>query len=536
MRIKLNKDTNNNVTGYQLWLSRNDTYTWANDPYRSWPGSTLRNERVFVGVDRNGLYDVSPEDCDANELEAIVSDYLPKEARHLWPTWESVTEGKSYRDSEGGFYVDFDSESGFYCVYDSNGACVAKDRNENGAYRKMRSLTRQSRSGRMYSESSNAKNKKYVVSNNRGKWLIGNLPSGNPIFDRDFDKALRLSLRDAERAAGTYDEIMTVPDAIAFMYDKNTINESTLTKESFALLNTKRDVYYTDFGWKSNLRQAQAYSSVQSAKRKAEELEADSNDGGFIVVVDKNSGKVVSESTSHKGKNMNGLRSSLRERVGKRVQMFEDVMRRANRLVLERNDVDTDDIDLDDKEADDYRSKFGNERGDRYRSIEGEYPSTDVGDRKLFTNRLNRGLKKWVDDTPNKEELKDIHRNHRGHTDKAKWALTWLDKMKDEYPDVYADPMFGFVEAYEVLHEILGAHQAAQHDDLSIRRDISSAMYGTPKTSRESLGRLTTLKSSHQSMNEVWATLSAGLDELQNDVPDIYAETSAGKLAKVLSR
>lgn len=74
-------------SGFNLWLSANDTYNWAHRTGASWPCSTLSGCRLFVQYDTNGLVDLTIDgkdgDCDGNELNAIVSDFmrpkLPKE-------------------------------------------------------------------------------------------------------------------------------------------------------------------------------------------------------------------------------------------------------------------------------------------------------------------------------------------------------------------------------------------------------------------------------------------------------------------------
>lgn len=88
MRIVDNGIAERKPTGYVMWLSARDTYNWANKPDASWPCSTLADEAIRVEVDSNGLCDGKfPDDCDGNELDAIVADYLPKRLRHLWPVW-----------------------------------------------------------------------------------------------------------------------------------------------------------------------------------------------------------------------------------------------------------------------------------------------------------------------------------------------------------------------------------------------------------------------------------------------------------------
>jgi hypothetical protein len=78
------------ATGYRLHLSAKDTYAWARKPGAAWPCSTLSDHNVAVEVDSNGLCDIPmcpSGDVDSHELEAIISDYLPAEYRHLWPVW-----------------------------------------------------------------------------------------------------------------------------------------------------------------------------------------------------------------------------------------------------------------------------------------------------------------------------------------------------------------------------------------------------------------------------------------------------------------
>jgi hypothetical protein len=92
MRIQKNKDADGNVNGYTMWLSANDTYNWAHRPRNDWPCSTLSHKRCVVRVDDNGLFDLTvngrdDDDVDGVELDAIVGDHLPKDCRHLWPIW-----------------------------------------------------------------------------------------------------------------------------------------------------------------------------------------------------------------------------------------------------------------------------------------------------------------------------------------------------------------------------------------------------------------------------------------------------------------
>lgn len=90
MRIKAQPDN----TGYIMWLSADDTYTWAHKPGAAWPGSVVSGWRLRVQVDSNGLCDyfveTNPTDISA-ELEAIIDDHLPAHLRHLWPSWGQPT-------------------------------------------------------------------------------------------------------------------------------------------------------------------------------------------------------------------------------------------------------------------------------------------------------------------------------------------------------------------------------------------------------------------------------------------------------------
>ena len=69
--------------GVKLWLSANDTYNWAHKPGAAWPCSQLSGRRLFAEFEANGdLVDMQidggrgEQDCDANEFNAITSDFL----------------------------------------------------------------------------------------------------------------------------------------------------------------------------------------------------------------------------------------------------------------------------------------------------------------------------------------------------------------------------------------------------------------------------------------------------------------------------
>lgn len=80
--------------GYTMKLSAKDTYDWAHRTGSKWPCSQLSDNRCVIVVDANGLCDFTlngdDADIDCNELEAIISDKLPKYLRHLWPTYQAT--------------------------------------------------------------------------------------------------------------------------------------------------------------------------------------------------------------------------------------------------------------------------------------------------------------------------------------------------------------------------------------------------------------------------------------------------------------
>lgn len=76
------------VVGYTLWLSARDTAFWS--AFESWPCSKISGHRIRVDVPgSNGLscFTMDGKFCNVptNELEAIVTDHLPDDCKHLWP-------------------------------------------------------------------------------------------------------------------------------------------------------------------------------------------------------------------------------------------------------------------------------------------------------------------------------------------------------------------------------------------------------------------------------------------------------------------
>ncbi|MCL4540283.1 MAG: hypothetical protein M1378_11930 [Bacteroidetes bacterium] len=65
-----------------LWLNDVDTFDWANRSGASWPCSALSGKFVYASFDRNGLVDLRidgmQDDCPADELNALTSDFLEK--------------------------------------------------------------------------------------------------------------------------------------------------------------------------------------------------------------------------------------------------------------------------------------------------------------------------------------------------------------------------------------------------------------------------------------------------------------------------
>ena len=83
------KTKDNEVVGYRLSLSVEDTETWA---VRScWPCSQLAGHEAEIVVDENGLCDFlldgKEADVENAELAACVAFFLLDACRHLWPTW-----------------------------------------------------------------------------------------------------------------------------------------------------------------------------------------------------------------------------------------------------------------------------------------------------------------------------------------------------------------------------------------------------------------------------------------------------------------
>lgn len=92
MSIRVQSLPDGTPVAYTMWLSAQDTYDWAHKAGAEWPCSVLSDRRLVVRVDSNGLYDLRVDGCrvedvDPHELEAIVTDHLPAECRHLWPAW-----------------------------------------------------------------------------------------------------------------------------------------------------------------------------------------------------------------------------------------------------------------------------------------------------------------------------------------------------------------------------------------------------------------------------------------------------------------
>ncbi|MHC4622206.1 MAG: hypothetical protein ACYTEQ_31105 [Planctomycetota bacterium] len=82
------------IVGYTFRVSARDTYNWAHRPGQTWPCSCLSDKHLVVDVDASGLCDLHVNgkdnvDVDGTELEALVSDCLPADCRHLWPTWQA---------------------------------------------------------------------------------------------------------------------------------------------------------------------------------------------------------------------------------------------------------------------------------------------------------------------------------------------------------------------------------------------------------------------------------------------------------------
>lgn len=77
-------------TGFKVWVSANETYTWANRQGNSWPCSQLAGKRLFAEFDANGLCDLAVNgkemDLWEGELLALLGDLVPPKlpAGHYW--------------------------------------------------------------------------------------------------------------------------------------------------------------------------------------------------------------------------------------------------------------------------------------------------------------------------------------------------------------------------------------------------------------------------------------------------------------------
>lgn len=73
-----------------MQLSGRETYEWSTRPGAAWPCSDLADSALCIEVNSNGLCDMPiGRECSSNELESIVSDFLPDDCKHLWPTWKA---------------------------------------------------------------------------------------------------------------------------------------------------------------------------------------------------------------------------------------------------------------------------------------------------------------------------------------------------------------------------------------------------------------------------------------------------------------
>lgn len=95
-------DDNGRIVEYGLSLTADETQDWADE--RCWLDSIIAGHKLRVCINENGLCECLVDgdsiehlnNIDNNELTAIVADHLPKEYRHLWPTWAD----KKERDKE----------------------------------------------------------------------------------------------------------------------------------------------------------------------------------------------------------------------------------------------------------------------------------------------------------------------------------------------------------------------------------------------------------------------------------------------------
>lgn len=84
---------NGHIEEYGLSLTADETQEWADN---AWPCSTIAGHGLHVFINKNGLCEClidgtsigKIENISNTELTAIIASHLPKEYRHLWPTWE----------------------------------------------------------------------------------------------------------------------------------------------------------------------------------------------------------------------------------------------------------------------------------------------------------------------------------------------------------------------------------------------------------------------------------------------------------------
>lgn len=69
--------------GTKIWLSRDETYNWAQKTGAAWPCSFLSSKRLFAEFASNGdLIDIAinggkgDQDCPSDELTAIIEDHI----------------------------------------------------------------------------------------------------------------------------------------------------------------------------------------------------------------------------------------------------------------------------------------------------------------------------------------------------------------------------------------------------------------------------------------------------------------------------
>lgn len=79
-------------SGFQVWISAQETADWARRPGESWPCSFLAGRRVFAEFDSGGLVDLvidggrGDQDAPGDEFSAMIADLVGNKLPQDHPT------------------------------------------------------------------------------------------------------------------------------------------------------------------------------------------------------------------------------------------------------------------------------------------------------------------------------------------------------------------------------------------------------------------------------------------------------------------